>query len=324
MPTYDRLIRYGMITPNICLLCLKDSENQDHLFWNCERVKEIWVTFLGWFNFTQGMHANDIHSLLVKAWQYELSPLAGNFWKAGIITVIWAIWTQRNNCIFDNQKFEARRVIQTVKVAFKDIDVNFSKLGYMWNSWSDYLILRAVGVATRSAPPPEFVEVHWWPPVAPWIKVNTDGSAMEAPGNIAAGRVFHDNWNVVRGCFHFKGGSGYAFEAELLAIISAIQIANRCGWHKLWIEADSTYVVSLLNSRSSAVPWRFKASWNNILEMLEGFSLQVTHIFREGNKAADIMANQKRLEGWWPHEIEEIKAAVRLDMASHSHLRLKC
>ncbi|XP_057791059.1 uncharacterized protein LOC131008183 [Salvia miltiorrhiza] len=298
------------------------AETLDHPFWSCNRVRVVWTSFLDWFQYQQGLDALGIYNFLAEAWNYKLSSLTTSFWKAGIITLLWAIWMQRNRCIYDNQRFEASRILHTIKVAFYDMDNNFRKLGHMDNNWKDYLILRHIGVRSRPSPPSEYVNVYWSTPSPPWMKVNTDGSAAGAPGLIAAGGVFRDSWNVVRGCFHYKGGVGFAFEAELLAVISAIQIAHARGWHDLWIEADSTYVVNLLQKHSSDVPWRFAAVWNSILKCMPSFRLQVTHIFREGNAATDIMANQHRMEGWWPHEIGDISITVRKDMDSCSHVRM--
>ncbi|XP_057795996.1 uncharacterized protein LOC131012095 [Salvia miltiorrhiza] len=322
LPTYDRLIRYGMIMPNHCVFCFSSGETMDHVLWSCGCVRPIWIEFLSWFQLSEAANAADMHSFLVRAWGYKFSSQLDSFWRAGIIAILWAIWTQRNSCIFDNKCFDRRRITHFVKVAFKEMENNFN-LGHMNNSWKDYTILRSLGVATRAAPPPAFIDVHWWPPVPPWIKVNTDGSAMGAPSNIAAGGVFRDNFNWVRGCFHYKGGVGFAFEAELLAVIKAILIAHDRGWLHLWVESDSTYIVHLLHECSTAVPWRFIALWNKVLRLLPDFTLQISHIYREGNKVADIMANYSRDEGWWPYAIEEIKDAVQLDMATHSHTRMR-
>ncbi|XP_057779814.1 uncharacterized protein LOC130998415 [Salvia miltiorrhiza] len=220
------------------------------------------------------------------------------------------IWDCRNAIVFDDLRFEARSILTFVKAYFKEMDSNFSRLGTIKNNWTDYVIVRSLGIGSRAAPPPRMVEVYWWPPVTHWIKVNTDGSAKGAPGRIAAGGVFRDNFAYVRGCFHIKGGSGFAFEAELLAVITAINIAHDRGWLHLWVESDSMYVVRLLENRSTNVPWRFLASWKQVLRRLHGFSLIVTHIFREGNHPADIMANDDRQEGWWPYAIDDIKHAV--------------
>ncbi|XP_057811539.1 uncharacterized protein LOC131025771 [Salvia miltiorrhiza] len=168
----------------------------------------------------------------------------------------------------------------------------------MANDWKEYLTLRELGVRSRSAPPPDYIDVHWWPPDLNWMKVNTDGSALGAPGRIFAGDVFRDHQAEVRGCFHVKGGSGFALEEELLAVIKAIAIAESRGWRKLWLESDSTYVVELLRKKLMEVPWRFLTSWKATIAFLNNFELRVSHIYREGNAAADIMAHNSRHEGW--------------------------
>ncbi|XP_057808539.1 uncharacterized protein LOC131023020 [Salvia miltiorrhiza] len=322
MPTYDRLIKHGLIIPNWFIFCQRDAETPDHIFWNCDSVRPSWHTFCIWFGFPEALSSADINSFLVLAWDRKMSTQVSKYWKAGIIAMIWAIWNQRNKCIFDNYKFCQRRLLHLVRVAFMEMEMNFKKLGHMDNSWEDYMVLRNIGIKGRAAPPPTFISVSWWPPTAPWMKVNTDGSALGAPGALSYGGVFRDHWGWVRGCFHYKHSMGYAFEAELLAVITAFRIARARNWNNLWIESDSTYVVGLLRKRSEDVPWRFKASWAGVLSSPTGFQLYITHIYREGNQVADLMANPSREEGWWPHEIEEIKHAARQDMAVHSFVRV--
>ncbi|XP_057779536.1 uncharacterized protein LOC130998119 [Salvia miltiorrhiza] len=285
MPTIDGLVRRGMAGPNRCIICCQDEESIDHLFWRCRALKTVWTDFLAWFGKEEYLSFDDIHSVLVTAWHEKFSTQVVSFWKAGIMNLLWQIWDCRN------------------QATFNDVDV--------------------LGSLHALRRPPTMIEVHWWPPAGHWIKVNTDGSALGAPGNIAVGGVFRDNFGWVRGCFHFKGGVGFAFEAELLAAIYAINIADNRGWRSLWIEADSTYIVNLLNSRSNDVPWRFMALWKRTISLLSNFNFQVSHIYREGNTAAKIMANQNRSEGWWPFAIEDIKNAVALDLATHSRVRIK-
>ncbi|XP_057790938.1 uncharacterized protein LOC131008050 [Salvia miltiorrhiza] len=300
LPTYDRLIRQGLIMPNFCIFCRNHQETAYHILWNCARVMLLWKEFFKWFNYEQAQIFLDTHSLLVDAWNRKLCPQIGVFWKAGIVTMLWLLWTTRNNYIFENKDWNGKHIIHMVRVTFLEIESNFHNIGHIHNTWEDYMITRAIGISARSAPPPEVINVHWWPPSAPWIKVNTDGSALGAPGKIAAGGVFRDNWAWVRGCFHVKGGVGYAFEAELLAITHAIRIAHNRGWLYLWIESDSVYIVKILANRSCNVPWRFIAAWREILRLLPESHLQVTHIYREGNKVADIMANDSREEAcYW-------------------------
>ncbi|XP_057811398.1 uncharacterized protein LOC131025617 [Salvia miltiorrhiza] len=276
----------------------QDAESIDHIFWACGQVKEVWSSFLAWFGVEYLSECVDLHSFLVEAWNLNFSPQITSFWKAGIVTLVWKIWHDRNKIVFDNAGFHGPGVLNFIKVYFKEMEANFTRLGHVSSAWQDYVITRAIGVQSRIAPPPEMVNVYWWPPFGDWMKVNTDGSALGAPGLISAGGVFRDSWGQIRGCFHEKGGQGFAFEAELLAVITAISIAHEQGWLKLWIEADSSYVVNLLDRKSEDVPWRFVAHWKCTLQLLSSFQLQVTHIFREGNVVADIMANHNREEGW--------------------------
>ncbi|KAL8530031.1 hypothetical protein ACS0TY_007199 [Phlomoides rotata] len=52
---------------------------------------------------------------------------------------------------------------------------------------------------------------------------------------------------------------GFAFEAELATAFLAIQIAYAKHWRNIWLECDSAYVVSVLKTHDSAVPWRLLA-----------------------------------------------------------------
>ncbi|XP_057803279.1 uncharacterized protein LOC131018582 [Salvia miltiorrhiza] len=321
LPTMDKLVQNGLIAPNRCSLCMVDAENIDHIFWSCPSVTPIWNEFLTWFQMPHLMACVDIHSFLVQTWHASFCSLIQNFWKLGIANILWCIWSLRNKAIFEDRPFEQRRVLAFAKASFKEVDEAFSKLGHTSNLWSDYLITRSIGVSMRAAPPPGFVSVSWWPPVEDWIKVNTDGAASGAPGDIAAGGVYRDKFCVVRGSFHLKGGKGYAFEAELLAVITAVAIAHSRGWHKLWLEADSLYVVKLLEDRSLAVPWCFYAAWKATLARLNDITFRVSHIFREGNVVADAMANLTQAEGWWPFGIEAIRKLVVADIATHSFSR---
>ncbi|KAK0608762.1 hypothetical protein LWI29_035530 [Acer saccharum] len=73
-------------------------------------------------------------------------------------------------------------------------------------------------------------------------------------------RLFHGVFRTcrgfIRGCFAIPLGVCFAFEAELAAAVHAIDYAWTFGWHRLWLESDSTFVVNILLSRSRKVPKR--------------------------------------------------------------------
>ena len=105
---------------------------------------------------------------------------------------------------------------------------------------------------------PRIIYVIWQPPPIGWIKVNTDGSAMGSPGAAGSGGIFKNASAFPRGSFAFSMGSTFAYMAELIAAIFAIEVAWERGWHHLWLECDSTFVAQLFHNKSSKVPWQIK------------------------------------------------------------------
>ncbi|KAK2648626.1 hypothetical protein Ddye_016115 [Dipteronia dyeriana] len=82
----------------------------------------------------------------------------------------------------------------------------------------------------------------------------------------------------------------FAFEVELLAASIAINFAWKNGWHRIWLDSDSSYVVQLLSSRSEQVPWRIRQAWQRFIYQISKMEYQVSHIFRKGNQVADALS----------------------------------
>lgn len=56
-----------------------------------------------------------------------------------------------------------------------------------------------------------------------------------------------------------------------------------------------------LACHSSLVPEKLKRSWKRALGYLEGMEFRVSHIYREGNRVADVLADTDAESGRWPH-----------------------
>jgi ribonuclease HI len=79
--------------------------------------------------------------------------------------------------------------------------------------------------------------------------------------------------------------------SELCGALKAIEIAYQKGWHNLWLEIGSSLVVSSFKNPAKPVVWSLRTRWNNALLMLSHMNCIVTHIYREGNQVADLLAN---------------------------------
>ena len=110
------------------------------------------------------------------------------------------------------------------------------------------------------------------------------------PSPSACGGIFRDSQGYFLGAFAGFIGVDIAFQAELQAVMTAIELAFRRRWLNLWLETDSTFVVAAF-SNHNLVPWDIRNRWSNCLWLLRQFKFYVTHIFREGNSCADSLAN---------------------------------
>ncbi|KAK3198315.1 hypothetical protein Dsin_021730 [Dipteronia sinensis] len=100
------------------------------------------------------------------------------------------------------------------------------------------------------------------------------------PGGGGCGGVFRTCRSFVKACFAVPLGQVFAFEVELLAASLAINYAWNLGWHRIWLESDSSYVVQLLSIRSNQVIWLVHQAWQRCIHQISHMEFQVSHIFR--------------------------------------------
>lgn len=152
------------------------------------------------------------------------------------------------------------------------------------------------------------------------MKINTDGSALGAPGLISGGGVVRSACGFVLGCFRQSFGVGFSFEAELLASIFALEWAYAMGWRRVWLEVDSTEVVRQFTSKSPVVHSRLRSRWSRVLDYIQHMDFQITHIYREGNQVANFLASSVMEDGWWPCAHPKIMGLLNQDLF-FSHCR---
>ncbi|PON53282.1 Ribonuclease H-like domain containing protein, partial [Trema orientale] len=106
--------------------------------------------------------------------------------------------------------------------------------------------------------------------------------------------------------------------------IHAISYAHDFGWTNLWLECDSSYLVTLLRARSPSVPWRWKPAWLRCIDRISNMNFHVSHIFREGNTVADILASRAtsfQTSTWWHSTPSFIQDAFSTDFMGQSAFR---
>ncbi|KAL6194704.1 hypothetical protein ACLB2K_035781 [Fragaria x ananassa] len=89
--------------------------------------------------------------------------------------------------------------------------------------------------------------VLWHPPLFPRIKLNIDGLAKGNPGFASCGGVFRDTHGHNIGGYCKGLGHNSAFYSKLMGVIIRVEYAFQFGWKCLWLESDSTSVITCIN-----------------------------------------------------------------------------
>ncbi|KAF1895720.1 hypothetical protein Lal_00037836 [Lupinus albus] len=147
----------------------------------------------------------------------------------------------------------------------------------------------------------KFSESFWIAPMMGWIKINSEGTALGAPGPAEGGSIFRDFNGVFRGGFAGFFGVRDSLFAELQAAFMAIEIAHQKGWKTIWLKSDSAIVVNIFHGKGS-VPWRLMNNWRVCLMRISSMRFKVSHIFRECNTCADILVAfrvSSQVYTWW-------------------------
>lgn len=75
--------------------------------------------------------------------------------------------------------------------------------------------------------------------------------------------------------------------------------------------------IACLKNPNYQPPWSIRTRWLNCLSMLKDFRLVCTHIFREGNMAADSLANlglQYNTMVWWHAPPMQVRRFIHEDI----------
>ncbi|GLJ49218.1 hypothetical protein SUGI_1039240 [Cryptomeria japonica] len=133
--------------------------------------------------------------------------------------------------------------------------------------------------------------VKWQRPQQNWVKLNFDGASKGNPRRAGGGGVFRNAEGNIMAVYAETYGWESAYYAEASALLRGIQIAAEHGWTRLEIEGDCLIIVNALNNVGYG-------HWNNdvliqdarlICDTFEEW--KCNHVYREGNKLADVMAN---------------------------------
>ena len=135
--------------------------------------------------------------------------------------------------------------------------------------------------------------IRWRQPPMDWYVLNTDGAAKGSPGPAGGGAIIRDHRGLFVSAFSANFGHCHALKAEVMALTKGLMLARDLKIPKLEIQLDSLTCVQFL-SHNEVIAGDYIHDIQRCRAMLleEDWEVKVVHVYREGNRAADWLANK--------------------------------
>ena len=157
-------------------------------------------------------------------------------------------------------------------------------------------ILQALGRESQadgdSPPKRREVLIHWDPPPAGWMVLNTDGASKGNSGVAGDGGVLRGDKGEWICEFGESMGICTSMKAEFKAVLRGLRIGKSLGVTKLWVQVDSSTLARLLKGdfQCSVAHMLLLHQCQELINQV-GWQVTISHCFREANKVADALAN---------------------------------
>ncbi|CAN1172909.1 Putative ribonuclease H protein At1g65750 [Linum perenne] len=252
-----------------CYRCPNENEDLLHVCRDCKLAKEVWNSLFPQLVTIKFFLLNFQDWLCCGLQKEEPSMPFG--------ITIWLLWKTLNEAVFeqkhatsDQLRLRVLHWIAGVRETMKaDSQVMFKP------------------VLQR-----EEALIQWNPVPEGFITINTDGSVLHPSKQAAAGGIIRDWQGRKIAVFVANLGVCSIMRAELKAVDIGLKIAWELGFRKAHLQLDSKSAVSTIRSSSIDEDFRHCQTVRSIHErMSKNWEIRISHVFREANKVADLLAH---------------------------------
>jgi ribonuclease HI len=150
--------------------------------------------------------------------------------------------------------------------------------------------LKTFKVTIHHPKAPVIKEIIWQFPLHNWTKCNIDGACTGNSGNASCSGIFRNRDAGFMFCFVEPLRNSSQYQAKLCGALRATELAYQMNWKNLRLETDSTLMVSAFKNTLVHVAWNIRNRWHNTMILFRKMNYIVSHIHREGNQVADLLA----------------------------------
>ena len=195
-----------------------------------------------------------------------------------LVALLWSIWKSRNIAVFCNEKLPP--VITLIRA---------KKASAEWRIRHKFTL--PFQPSLKIAPSPSFKSasrIGWKKPPHHFIKLNSDGA--KAPHQASGGYVLRNSTGQVIQAGAFPLGTASVLIAEATALRNGLHAAVDAGFCRILIESDSQILIQAILGVIQP-PWEIQVLIHDIKQFIQScIQVEVAHIFREANRAADWLA----------------------------------
>ncbi|CAN1845257.1 Putative ribonuclease H protein At1g65750 [Linum perenne] len=271
--------RRQLTTNSNCPRCRAEEETILHVLRDCNFAKQVWEEL--------GFHSDDplITEQSTPSWSRTIFKHPRSL-LVGICC--WYVWKSRNELIFTGKMESTSALVAKIN---------------SWNAGVESALSLSNRLISKSFEKVRS-DITWEPGPPGWVVLNTDGSVRPASGGAAAGGLLRNEFGFCFKAFSLNLGKCSITRAELRGAIAGLDIAWEAGYRKVWACVDSKVVLDLLNSEGAPTHQHAAEIWELRKALDRNWDVSLSHTYREGNKAADFLADLGHSKALGLHDID--------------------
>ncbi|EOY02236.1 Uncharacterized protein TCM_011923 [Theobroma cacao] len=286
IPVDIRLKEKGFHLASKCICC-NSEESLIHVLWDNPIAKQVWNFFANSFQIYISKPQN-VSQIL---WTWYLS---GDYVRKGHIRILiplficWFLWLERNDAKHRHLGMYSDRVVWKIMKLLRQLQDGYLLKSWQWKGDKDFATMWGLFSPPKTRAAPQIL--HWVKPVPGEHKLNVDGSSRQNQ-TAAIGGVLRDHTGTLVFDFSENIGPSNSLQAELRALLRGLLLCKERNIEKLWVEMDALVAIQMIQqSQKGSHDIRYLLA--SIRKYLNFFSFRISHIFREGNQAADFLSNK--------------------------------